>query len=151
MTDDLLREASDPLTPGERLRELVAHEGPVSLAALRNPNLPVDLLRDWLLGDATADLPRSLSYDTAVWSNPAVPLLLLRDPLPAYQDSALWVLSGLTSYGSLLLDAETLDEAIDQWARHLSRDMTGDRRREQLEACAFARHVADLFGLPWPD
>lgn len=150
--DELLREASDPTTPGERLRKLAQLDGPAGHAALCNPNLPTDLLQEWLRwNDIEAEEPsRFLSYDQAAWRNPAVPLLLLREPLPGYQNGALRVLAGLTRCGGLSLDEESLEAAVHDWAHQLSQDMIGPLRAQQLEACAFARHLAGLFSLPWP-
>ena len=67
--DDMLREASDPTTPVERLRVLYAKAtGHHYDAVVRNPSLPLDLLR-WEL----------LAGSTMAWFNPATEALLRLD------------------------------------------------------------------------
>ena len=138
--DDLLREASDPTTLSERLRELsrgvpLGHEFPDALA--RNPSLPLDLLRRELLDGWTG----------AAWYNPATPLLLQAEPLPAYERAAWQSLCQLadTESDDGPRGVSTLAEAVALCARrrHHRPRWSGTER--------FARHLASLFGLPWPE
>jgi hypothetical protein len=65
--EDLLKEASDPATDPERLRELARHQDvDVQRAARKNPSLPEDICREALLrGEPEA------------WANPMAPLYVL--------------------------------------------------------------------------
>lgn len=65
--EDLLKEASNPSTDPQRLRELVDHEDEAIYgAAWRNPSLPEDILRQALLGGFLE-----------AWSNPMASLYVL--------------------------------------------------------------------------
>lgn len=106
--DSVLRFASDPTTPGSVLtsclalfdgmpsapsREVAAYRASVRSALLRNPNLPTDLLRE-AMGDGEVD----------AWLNPAVPLLLLENPMPDEERldglwKALCNMANIQSYG----------------------------------------------------
>ena len=139
--DDLLREASDPATPGERLRVLwraavnahdeyrTPHIQRVLVTILRNPSLPLDFLSEFLLG---------LNFDA--WFNPTVPLLVWSQPV--YRDAAYQTLLRLTPGHSADTSFEGL---IKLWA-------VGDLvplDEQQAQVHALARHLASLFGLPW--
>jgi hypothetical protein len=68
----LLRDAEDPLTLGERLRDIAAHTDctPALRAKIaQHPNCPPDLLQQYFP-----------SFSWQVISNPALPLLLLENP-----------------------------------------------------------------------
>lgn len=134
--DNLLREASDPTTPSERLRELwgyasIGHELPDALA--RNPSLPLDVLRGELLEERSP----------AAWHNPAVPVLLLSEPRPEYAKAARRALGNVAFAhgGQRIVLAPSLEEGVALVASGGYVPQT----------CAFARHLAGLFGLPWPD
>jgi hypothetical protein len=124
MTDDLLREASDPNTPGERLAAVYAEawktgDETTQLAALGNPSYPPDQLKT-MLASTLLRLPDAL----AVWFNPAVPLLLLSEPLPEYRRAA-----------RLLRD---------EFAEYVARVPYG-----RVTLRDFDRHLAGLFGSSW--
>jgi hypothetical protein len=149
--DDLLREASDPTTPGERLRALLmtAHGRPLPealvmwSAAYRNPNLPLTRLRQALL---TPDLHRVSDTLLAAWHNPSTRLLLLQEPLPAFAAAAhralrrLGDIEGHSGPGR----ADDLPRTVSAWAAFPACPGAPAARQ-------FARHLADLFDLPWPD
>ncbi|RYE89975.1 MAG: hypothetical protein EOO75_10910 [Myxococcales bacterium] len=150
--DELRREASDPATPGERLeairrwvvREAARRDPPempevyaVQAALLRNPSYPVDLLRQALRG-------RGGYGSIAAWHNPLVPLLLLQEPLEEYGEAALRTLRSLAPvaiHGALARAVE-LPEAIAVCA--------ATPAAEGGMARGHARHLASVFGLPWP-
>jgi hypothetical protein len=134
MTDaDLLREASDPTTPGERLRELWWWDGaeepePYAPALARNPSLPLDILR------------RQLRHGNPdAWRNPVVPALLMAEPLPVYREAAEKLLKSISPW---TVRGMPLPDLVAWWAEFPR--PTTDRGR------ALARHLAGLFSLPWP-
>lgn len=145
---DLQREASDPMTPGERLRELSSHrpgapwEQPtpettqamaVREAALANPSLPLDRLHLALLNAVPA-----------AWQNPAVPLLLLRQP---GQELVVAAIEALLRPKRHRAGRETTEETLATLARHVDYQ----RRRGGPPKKLLARRLAGLFGLPWPE
>ena len=143
MRDDPLREASDPTTSPERLVTLLASAESLAVAeaVMRHARLPLPLLRRRLRVAPLASNPFALHC--AAWHNPVVPLLLWSDPLPDYESGALSVLQRLGGFEGLWapVHAGTLAESIALLACH---------RAPVSRARDFARHLADLFGLPWP-
>ena len=151
--DEQVREASDPTTPGERLR--VIHDtslreihalggtgnrrGSLYLrearermrAVLRNPALPTDLLGQALL-----------RFELAAWYNPQTPRLLESEPCAGYHEAARRLL------GLHIREGETYDdmsiEGIVARAQRRSPEMENPGDRD------LARHFAFLFDLPWP-
>ena len=110
--DDLRREASDPRTSGERLREILAEATAQPLASrahdrwhqasperlrlraavLRNPTLPLEVVRAALRQERTPQMALD------AWHNPVVPLLLLSEPTPEYHEAARRLLATLTPH-----------------------------------------------------
>ncbi len=158
MSGAALTEAADPSTAPARLRQIAglapwrdrtlavhaeATARRVHDAVMRNPSLPLDSLRATLL-----DRETPLRWTLGAWHNPAVPLLLLSEPDAGYLDAALRALlwheqrAGLRPSGT-----ETLVDEVAWWAawgRH------GRSHAPSLRCRDFARHLASLFGLPWP-
>ena len=122
MRDDPLREASDPTTSPERLVTLLASAESLAVAEA---------------------VMRHARLHCAAWHTPVGPLLLWSDPLPDYESGALSVLQRLGGFEGLWapVHAGTLAESIALLACH---------RAPVSRARDFARHLADLFGLPWP-
>ncbi|RYE82151.1 MAG: hypothetical protein EOO75_21125 [Myxococcales bacterium] len=145
--DDLLREARDPTTPGERLRELVASAPSARLRSLAmgNPALPLEVLRDHLM-------QRPPSYDLDpylhAWGNPATPLVMLAYPAREYRDNARWLLryhaKDLKVAPRKGWPSSGLDADVAAWAATPARGMA------QVRVRRFARHLAGLFSLSWP-
>ena len=156
MSDDPLREASDPTTsPGRlehlfsgalRKRRLARDATPPEVIALlerlvSNPALPVSLVS------------RALRYPslrvcaTLAWRNPSVPLLLLQEPLPAYREAATALLREASDRtGHPALDPTqpvTLEALVEAWSQPGSPAHAADVQ-------SLARHLASLFSLPWP-
>ena len=169
MIDDaLLGEASDPTTSPERLAELMDWSRPtpgaaddrprrteVSEAVLSNPAVPLVLLR-WHLRAPVPD-----RNTLAAWHNPAVALLLLSEPLPAYEEAACrllrWVQGGRTMPSARWgPERGTLASRIAPWAEgreaHVLWEVTPGRltAEQRDEARRVAARLAALFGLPWP-
>lgn len=144
--DDLLREASDPTTPPGRLQVLFSGSPGLSdeqsrrlrAAVVGNPSLPSGLLFTAL------GLPRD-DWCLPAWLNPAVTLLLLCHPAPMYEEMALRALQCLSIPAGSdweVVPVSTLAEGVAAWAAAPADDASEER--------AFARHLAGLFGLPWP-
>lgn len=115
-----------------RASELLALE----TAILRNPALPFDILGRVLLMIPTH------RWSTMGWYNPAVPLLLLKEPSPLYREAA----ERLLAYESGVSPSmASLDRLVHVWALRRTGDSSRDRQTRSL-----ARHLAGLFGLPWP-
>jgi hypothetical protein len=144
--DDLLREASDPTTPGERLRDLAAMQvggrpglhprwAHVQRAAAVNPAIPVDWLRGVLASTSHPLAP-------VAWFNPIVPLLLQAHPSPDYWDAAFGLLQRLADSEGIRLSVRacSLQATISEIA-------AADQRAP--EATELAAHIADLLGLTW--
>lgn len=160
-TDDELREAGDPTTPGERLAELFAvrwRESDVPRRLARNPALPWAELRQlltWRLYESLYGV--SLVLDA--WHNPALPLHLMANPDPEVRDVAARLLWSRTSevlparhFQGRLPPAEPLGlPALVAVLGRLERDASfisdSLRVRDLLD---LVRHLAGLFGLPWP-
>lgn len=140
--DELLREASDPTTPPERLRFLCRHESvrrATAATALRNPSVPLDVLREALVDSEVLD--GRLAERLAAWHNPSVPLLLMGEPRPEYREGARLLLALL---GTERDPAVSLEVLVDDWRNVEARGHGRSRVTREL-----ARHLADLFGLPW--
>jgi hypothetical protein len=145
--DDELREASDPTTPGERLRVLVmsAHSARLRDLALGNPSLPIEVLREHLV-------QRPPGYDISpylhAWCNPSTPLVMLAYPAREYRDSARWLLRyharDLKAAPRKGWPSSGFDADIAAWAATPPRGIAQARLRR------LARHLAGLFSLPWP-
>jgi hypothetical protein len=138
--DDLRREASDPATSPERLRQLCQHEDAgwtTATAALRNPSLPLDVLRSWLTDREPAF--QRLGRQVAAWHNPAVLLLLMSEPHPDLREGARLLLARL---GTERDPVVSLEQLIEDW----SQMPPGGHVRSE-HARSFARHLAGLFGL----
>lgn len=171
--DYLLREASDPATPPERLADLYLHWGGLPLgdprrallgsAVRRNPNLPASCLRDiW----RKVGVQSEFEVQAALWYNPALPLLMLAEPDRQWEHGACWFLRWV-QHGRQRLSARqgrerlTLSERIAPWAAGPlfddedweGWDLTPDRltlaQREDIHS--LCGHLARLFSLPWPD
>ena len=146
VTDELLREASDPTTTAERLQEMMelasrAIDGTnpprgwhLQSNILRNPGLPVDRLRDFLLD----------RHDDEAWHNPAVPALLTSEPRPEFAEVAARLLVRPPPDGDSAPGAQPLEQLVQAWAR------VEPRTAWERETRPLARHFAGLFGLPWP-
>ena len=160
MTDALLREASDPATTGERLEEIFLGEGWMMLseaeeapllAALANPSFPILSLASFLLleeGDPIEAYEHHLMIraQQAAWQNASVPLLLLSQPRDSYLSAAEMLLDQMSQELDPPLHAQvapTLEARIAAWAAMPP--------PQHQPARAFARHLAGLFGLPWPE
>ena len=146
---DALREARNPRTSGERLPVLALRDetGEVMRAALCNPSFPRGELRMVLL-DTTAPVGPD---QVAACQNPAVAALLRVEPLSPYQDAALRVLEYLARQAqdaSHETDERTFEQRILEWS---FRSAGEEGHAHRSEARAFARHLARLFGLPWPE
>lgn len=152
--DDLLREAADPATPGERLRVLwhetldrldrsFSHADRLALFAIMcNPSLPLDLLRDVLRmgGDA--------------WYNPSLPALLRSEPGDEFRGLALRLLATMGTQENCIAPdqprlaamraalAQDLAAAVAVWS-----SVPAYKAPKTWE---FARLLATLFHLPWP-
>ncbi len=160
--DELLREASDPTTPGERLAQIVSGEvwanrpagvegwskiEQTSCAALGNPALPVAVLGRSLLE------ARGRSA-LAAWHNPSVVLLLMMEPRPEYRLAAHRLLALETRQARMVFrsrQSETLAGRVHLWALVPRAMASGRLTGPSLQCHALARHLAGLFGLPWPD
>lgn len=132
----LLRKASDPVTPGERLRKIWkagwGHHIDVRDALLSNPSFPSDLLSAMMrVGHFPA------------WHNPSVPQLLLQQPLE-YRQIAARVLGMCTP---AMPHGSSLETLVDHWSRPHAAPRP-DRRREATYR-ALAQRMAELFSLPW--
>ncbi|RYE86338.1 MAG: hypothetical protein EOO75_15850 [Myxococcales bacterium] len=108
--------------------------------ALRNPAVPLDVLRERLLDREILD--GRLAERLAAWHNPSVPLLLLSEPRPEYREGARLLLAHLGTERDPDVSLEVL---IEDWRtidprRHPRTQVTRD----------LARHLAGLFSLPWP-
>ena len=160
--DELLREAGDPTTPGERLVQIVRGEvwanrpagvegwtliEQTSCAALGNPSLPLAVLGRSLLET------RGRSA-LAAWHNPSVMLLLLSEPRPEYRLAAHRLLTLETRQARMVFRsrlAETLAGLVHLWALVPRAMASGRLTGASLQCHALARHLAGLFGLPWPE
>ena len=139
----LLDEASAPTTSGERLRQIAGLHpsdpwpepwGRIQAAVLRNPGLPVDLLREALLRG---------SVDA--WHNPGAALAMLASPDPSYPAAALRALLRFeqlhprSSVPPLMtVDASVLARRLGWWATVPDHPDDNERVRR------FARHLATL-------
>ncbi len=139
--DEWLREAGEPTTPGDRLRELMflvnrghglPQEERAALRAvlLRNPALPLDLLGECLVNDLDA------------WFNPSVPLVLMTGHLPHFQEAARLLLAVFAPERTL-----SLRTLVRLWGE---RSFVLGRPDLEAQARQFAGRLADLFSLPWP-
>jgi hypothetical protein len=172
--DALRRELSDPGTPAARLSALATEAfdrlepspletAPPPLVAnanelldmlASNPALPLPTL------DALLRAHCSWSFTTVAWHNPAVPLLLVSDP--SYAEHATTLLRDYRDHAEgddqlRDLDYEgnratcrpagedSLAAAVRDWA-----DETYLPTCQHDDARDLARHLAGLFGLPWP-
>ena len=147
--EELLREASDPRTTGERLRgvwaeaTIRARRGPADCVAgqaldrvMQNPSIPLDLLAAWLR-----------EYRLEAWYHPAVPLLLRGEPSPDYEEVAFLLLENLECRH----EQELGSRSGRTLAEHLmvrAQIPAGNESERPVRACV--RHLAGLFGLPWP-
>jgi hypothetical protein len=136
--DELLREASDPTIGAERLHALweatwrMQERRVVFVALLRNPSIDERTLRHWL-------------DEWQAWENPLIPALILADP--SMREAAAVALYE-EAHTTIMPDddyPQDLDEQVTLWAAHVPRDPQEEHVR------AFARHLAGLFGLPWPE
>ena len=145
---DLLREASDPATPGERLVEIIgsnpvlstltdeekARARRVTAAAVENPSFPLTRL-----GAALKDTISRWCENA--WRNPAMPLLLQSEASPDYEAAALRLLKRNAKVEQFhdVERVRVLAEAIALFAQ-----------RHESPTHPLARYLAGLFGLPWP-
>jgi hypothetical protein len=150
-----LLEASDPTTPGERLRAMLDERGGANRpnnretalerriiqdAVLMNPSLPLDVLRVTMLASG-------ISWQEKAWRNPAALSLLLTDPRPEYRRAAARMLEPTGS-----TPRSTLDELVEYWAGRAARRAPRSVPPSKEDRwCDLARHLAGLFSLPWPD
>lgn len=147
--EELLRKASDPTTPGNRLYRiafrLVAKgesfsffRGPMGkqavVLALRNPSLPYPALAQALAQVQLAPI---------AWFNPSVPLAMLTHPDWPWEKWAHEALSRCIPYSQQPL---LLHELV---ARVATGDVAPDRPK--ADTAALARHIAGLFSLPWQE
>ena len=156
--DEPLREAADPTTPGERLADLfrrslgggsVDEDLALAQAVLRNPNVPMAVLREGVLGSGRWETAPRRQLEA--WRNPSVPLLMLTMPDPRYGVAArrllVWLenehASGKSGNVAQRWEGASLDRVVAFWARMRPGPSLAIVR-------AFARHLAGLFGLPWP-
>ena len=121
---------------------------PLPLRVRVNPSLPLDLLRELLLGQ-----------NQPAWRNPAVPLLLQSEPRPEYAESARatlasWALGceyyahpDLRAHLTRIAQTRNLATAVALWGQVPAKQLPAGEH----DALAFARHLASLFGLPWPE
>ncbi|RYZ17323.1 MAG: hypothetical protein EOO70_02260 [Myxococcaceae bacterium] len=126
-----LLEARDPTTPSERLR--VIYVGATRHrydAIVTNPGLPLDLLRQELLEGSVQ-----------AWHNPAVPALLLAEPLPEYEAAARRALGRLLAMNEKHAATLTLRGLFVLLARQESAQQ---RRAERL-----AHRLSQVFDVPW--
>lgn len=143
--DERLREAGDPRTPPGRLRTIHRTAmGRVYSAVIGNPSLPLELLRQELLAEDS-------EVAQAAWHNPSVPVLLESEPRAPYEEAAYRELLRWHTWMGTRCQAPTgtLAELVGAWgSEHVELrsawQADGHRCRE------FARHLAVLFGLPWP-
>ena len=131
--DEVLREAQDPTTSGERLSAIwhdVRRTRAITDALLTNPNAVPSQVCTWL------------AHHRDAWYNPLVPSLLMLNP--SLRSQAAWLLWH-ESDGHVVASPHNLAPGVVAWRRRHPRD-DGERRTR-----AFARHLAGLFGLPWPE
>ncbi len=155
--DERLREASDPTTPGERLvvilddatgeagRRDSLHEAPrrhgmppelqpLRVAVLRNPALPLTVLRAVLRQERTPQMALD------AWHNPVVPLLLQSEPTPDYHEAARRLLATLTPHR---MPGTSLESLVREWRRGDAPGQPVAPHREGVRA--LARRLGDLF------
>ena len=135
MSDEALREASDPTTASERLRAMWLDD-PVrqrlGRVLARNPSLPLDLLRRLLLAGFLE-----------AWHNPSVGLLVLGSPEPELVAAAIEPFAREHRERFVHRPAEDL-------LRLLAAHVEGRGKRGGSPDEAVARRIAGVFGLPWP-
>lgn len=153
--DDLLREAVDPTTPGERLATIFRDvdgwnadphvPSPVRVlceALLSHPMLPRELM-----GSAVWAHPRVTTF--GVWLNPSLAQMMREEPSHWYRDMARLALltSGDHRPGGTEDAMDSLEALVGYW------HALGPGPDAELPARGWrlARHLAGLFSLPWPE
>lgn len=157
-TDAELAEAASPLTPGERLSEMLGTRWQgdnVPHLVVRNPSLPWQDLRPVLEGQGPRCIRRIHGLVTDAWRcNPALPVHLMADPRPELLEAAARTLQA-EALGSM---PGFLGRKPDQASLAALVAILARLEREhawgfdgQTGLMGLARHLARLFGLPWPD
>ena len=180
-TDELRRELSDASTTSERLRVLASLvtermnmaieradpsveeainrlDGSLASKPVMLSLFPDDLRESLALLDLFTSHPNmplpglgiALLRSTSImsigaWFNPNVPLLLMSHPLPEFLGAAE---RALHDYAPLQKTRSSLASQVASWHEMAQQP---DRTDYEQKAIAFARHLASLFGLPWPE